>query len=173
MIRLCAACRKTSVRRTTGTLPEAMTSANTCPGPTDGSWSISPMIKSAASSGTAFISACSDDRATGQFQIEGRAGQLRRHLEQSFGERNQLFGRQSAMALVHGLGQGKGDARAHPDHGSLLDAEFDGDGVGGLEADTADVARQPEGVLGHDLHGVGTIRLIDTHRPRCADTVLM
>ena len=29
-------------------------SARTCPGPTDGSWSISPTISSAASSGTAF-----------------------------------------------------------------------------------------------------------------------
>ena len=35
-----------------------MTSANTWPGPTDGSWSISPTIRRAASSGTAFISAC-------------------------------------------------------------------------------------------------------------------
>jgi predicted RNase H-like HicB family nuclease len=36
--RRAAACRKTSVSRTTGTAPEAMTSANTCPGPTEGSW---------------------------------------------------------------------------------------------------------------------------------------
>jgi hypothetical protein len=57
MIRLCAACRKTSVSRTTGTAPEPITSANTCPGPTDGSGSISPTIRSAASFGTAFISA--------------------------------------------------------------------------------------------------------------------
>ena len=40
------------------------------------------------------------------------------------GERHQLVGGQSAMALVHGLGQGKGDAGAHPDHGGLLDAEL-------------------------------------------------
>jgi hypothetical protein len=37
MMRLCAACRNTSVKRTTGTAPEAMTSANTWPGPTEGS----------------------------------------------------------------------------------------------------------------------------------------
>ena len=114
-----------------------------------------------------------NDRAVGQFQIESRADQLRRHLEQFLGERNQLFGRQSAMTLVHGLGQGKGDTGAHPDHRSLLDAEFHGDGVRGLKADAADVARQPVGVLRHDLHRVGTIRLVDTHRPRRADTVLM
>ena len=35
-----------------------MMSANTCPGPTEGSWSMSPTISSAASSGVAFISAC-------------------------------------------------------------------------------------------------------------------
>jgi hypothetical protein len=39
MIRPCAACRNTSVSRTTGTAPDAMMSASTCPGPTEGSWS--------------------------------------------------------------------------------------------------------------------------------------
>src|SRR5208282_1112643 len=58
MIRLAAACRNTSVNRTTGTAPELMMSAKTCPGPTDGSWSISPTINSAALSGVAFMSAC-------------------------------------------------------------------------------------------------------------------
>src|SRR4051812_24127215 len=42
MIRLSAACRNTSVSRTTGTMPEPMMSASTCPGPTEGSWSTSP-----------------------------------------------------------------------------------------------------------------------------------
>ena len=37
MIRLCAACRNTSVSRTTGTAALAMMSASTWPGPTDGS----------------------------------------------------------------------------------------------------------------------------------------
>src|SRR6478736_3584476 len=48
MIRLAAACRNTSVNRTTGTAPEPMMSANTCPGPAEGNWSISPTINSAA-----------------------------------------------------------------------------------------------------------------------------
>src|SRR5260370_10698387 len=48
IIRLAAACRNTSVKRTTGTAPEPMISASTCPGPTEGSWSISPTIRSAA-----------------------------------------------------------------------------------------------------------------------------
>ena len=56
-IRLCAAWRNTSVNRTTGTAPEAMMSASTWPGPTEGSWSTSPTISSAASSGTAASSA--------------------------------------------------------------------------------------------------------------------
>src|SRR5277367_86703 len=58
MMRLAAACRKTSVSRTTGTAPESMMSANTCPGPTEGSWSISPTMSSAELSGVAFIRAC-------------------------------------------------------------------------------------------------------------------
>ena len=112
-----------------------------------------------------------DDRALGQLQIERRADQLLRHLEQLLGERDQLVGRQAAMALVHGLGQRIGDAGAHPDHRGLLDAELHGDRVGGLEADAADVARQPVGVLGHDLDGVGAIGLEDPHRPRRADAM--
>ena len=46
-----------SCKRTTGTAPEAMMSASTCPGPTEGSWSTSPTISNAASSGTAASSA--------------------------------------------------------------------------------------------------------------------
>ena len=58
MMRLWAAWRNTSVSRTTGTAPDEITSARTWPGPTDGSWSMSPTISSAAASGTAFTSAC-------------------------------------------------------------------------------------------------------------------
>ena len=118
-----------------------------------------------------FADLVGDHRALGQFQIERRADQLLRHLEQLLGERDQLVGRQAAMALVHGLGQRIGDAGAHPDHRGLLDAELHGDRVGGLEADAADVARQPIGVLGHDLDGVGAIGLEDPHRPRRADAM--
>ena len=75
------------------------------------------------------------------------------------------------MALVHRLGQRVGDAGAHPDHRRLLDAELHRDCVGGLEADAADVAGQPIGVLGHDLDGVGAVGLEDAHRPRGADAV--
>jgi len=52
-IRLAAACRNTSVRRTTGRAPDPMMSARTCPGPNDGNWSMSPTMRSAARSGPA------------------------------------------------------------------------------------------------------------------------
>src|ERR1035437_5691008 len=42
MIRLCAACRNTSARRTTGTTLLSITCCSTMPGPTDGNWSMSP-----------------------------------------------------------------------------------------------------------------------------------
>ena len=53
MTRLPAAWRNTSVNLTTGTKLQAMMSASTWPGPTDGSWSTSPTMSSAAPSGTA------------------------------------------------------------------------------------------------------------------------
>jgi hypothetical protein len=53
-----AACRNTSVRRTTGTALDEVMSARTCPGPTEGSFSMSPTINMAALSGTAFMSTC-------------------------------------------------------------------------------------------------------------------
>jgi hypothetical protein len=47
MILLAAAWRNTSVSRTTGTAPDPMMSASTWPGPTEGSWSMSPTTSSA------------------------------------------------------------------------------------------------------------------------------
>ena len=75
------------------------------------------------------------------------------------------------MALVHRLGQRIGNSGAHADHRRLLDAEPHGDRVGGLEADAADVARQPIRVLGHDLDGIGAVGLEDAHRPCGADAM--
>ena len=112
-----------------------------------------------------------DDRALGQFEIQRGLNQLLGDLQQLDGERHQFLGRQAAMALVHRFGQRIGDPGADPDHRRLLDAELHGDRVGGLEADAADVARQPIGVLGHDLDGVGAVGLEDAHRPRGADAV--
>ena len=75
------------------------------------------------------------------------------------------------MSLVHGLGQRMGNPSADPHHGGLLDAELHRDGVGRLEPDAADIARQAIRVFGHDLDGVGAVGLVDAHRPRRADTV--
>ena len=41
-MRLCMDCRKISFRRTTGSISDAIRSPNTFPGPTLGSWSLSP-----------------------------------------------------------------------------------------------------------------------------------
>src|SRR3954452_17495898 len=56
-IRLSAAWRNTSVRRATGKRSEAITSASTCPGPTEGSWSTSPTSSRPAWAGMARVSA--------------------------------------------------------------------------------------------------------------------
>ena len=72
------------------------------------------------------------------------------------------------MALVHRLGQRVGDAGAHPDHRRLVDPEPHRDRIGGLEADAADVAREPIRVLRHDLDGIGPVSLEDAHRARRA-----
>ena len=112
-----------------------------------------------------------DHRALGSFEFEGREDQFLRRFEQFFGQRDQLVRRQSAMTVVHRLGQRVGDPGAQPDHRGLFDAELHGDRVGGLEADAADVAGKPIGVLGHDLDGVGAIGLVDANRPRGADAM--
>ena len=77
------------------------------------------------------------------------------------------------MSLIHGLGQRIGNPRADPHHGGLLDAQLHGDGVGRLETDAADVARQAIWVFGHDLDGVRAVGLEDPHRPRRADAVAL
>ena len=92
-------------------------------------------------------------------------------LEQLLGQRHEFVRRKAAMALVHGLGQRIGNPGANPDHRRLFDTELHGDGVGGLEADTADIARQAVRVLGHDLDSVGTVGLENPYRPRGAYAV--
>src|ERR1022692_3019303 len=72
---------------------------------------------------------------------------------------------------VHGFRQRIGDTSADPYHGGLFDAELHGNGVGGFEANAADIPRKAIGILGHDLDGVGTIGLEDPYRPRRADAV--
>ena len=73
--------------------------------------------------------------------IERGPDQLLRHLKELLGQRDQLFCWQTAMPLVHGLGQRIGNPRADPDRRSFLDTKLHRDGVGGLEPDTADISR--------------------------------
>src|SRR5436309_8488370 len=75
------------------------------------------------------------------------------------------------MTVVHGFGQRVGNPRTNPDYCGLLDAEPHRNGVGGLESDAADVARQPVRVLGHDLDGIGGVGLEDAPGSRRANTV--
>ena len=93
-------------------------------------------------------------------------------LQQIDGERHQFLGRQAAMTLVHGLGEGIGNPSADANHRRLLDAELHCNGVGGLEADAADVARQAIGVLGHDLDGVAAVGLEDPDSACSAHAVI-
>ena len=112
-----------------------------------------------------------DDRSLGQFEIQRGLDQLRGDLQQLDGQRHQFLGGQSAVTLVHRLGQRVGDPGAHADHRRLLDAEPHGDRVRGLEADAADIAREPIRVLGHDLDGIGAVGLEDADGARGADAV--
>ena len=112
-----------------------------------------------------------DHRALLQLEVERSADEVLLDLEQLLGKRDQLFRRQAAMPLVHGLGQRIGNPGADADHRRPFDAELHGDGVGGLEPDAPDIARQPIGVLGHDLDGVGAIGLENPHCPRRANAV--
>ena len=93
------------------------------------------------------------------------------NLQEAGRQRSELFFRQPAVTLVHRFGERIADARADPDHGRLLDAELHRDGVGGHEADAADVAGEPVGVLRHHLHGIGAVGPEYPHRPRRADAV--
>ena len=104
----------------------------------------------------------------------GFIGSLNRwlfHCQQLPGQLEQLCGGQAAVALTAGLQQGVVDARPQADRGRGFDTEARGDGIGGAEADAADVAGQAVGVLRHHLHGVIAVRLKDPHGTGGADAV--
>ncbi len=69
------------------------------------------------------------------------------------------------MSVVHRLSQRVADAGADPHHGVFGDADLGRDLIGGLEADAPDVAREPVGVLADDRDRLGSIGLVDPHRP--------
>src|SRR5271166_2434938 len=126
---------------------------------------------------------CSKEDAAAAFEIVGNDGtilelktqccldQFGWYFEQLFGERNEFFDRKTAMPFVHRLRERVGDPGAHADQRRLLDTELGCDLIGGAETDAADVAGQAIGVLRDELHRVGAVGLVDTHRARRADAV--
>ena len=106
-----------------------------------------------------------------QLQRERRLDQPRLHLDQLGGERHQIGGGQAAVPVVHGFSEREADPGPDADRGCLLDAEPLGHAVRGQEADAADVAGEPVGVLRDALHGLGAVGLVDAHGPRGADPV--
>ena len=106
-----------------------------------------------------------------QFEIKRRQDQLLRDLQQLDRQPCQVFRRQTAMTIIHRFNQRIGDAGADADHRRLLDAEPAGDRVGGLEANAADVTREPIRVIGHDPDRIRAIGLVDPHGAGCADAV--
>ena len=128
-------------------------------------------VQSGEEDATLAVDRVGDDLAILQLQIERGLDDPGRHLQQLDRHRHQLRQRQPAVALVHCFGERVADAGAGPDHRRLLDAELRRDLIGALEADAADVARKPVGVLRDQPDGVGAIGLEDAHRPRRADTV--
>ena len=112
-----------------------------------------------------------DHGALGSFELESCQDQFLRRFEQFLSERDQLIRRQSAVALVHRLGQGVRYPGAQSDHRRLFDAELHRDRVGALETDASDVSGEPIGVLGHDLDGVCAVGLEDANRPGGSDPV--
>src|ERR1700735_4117363 len=112
-----------------------------------------------------FTDAVGDHRALLKLKLKRSADKLLWHLEQLPGERYHLSDRQAAMSLIHGLGQRVGNPRANSHHGRFLDAELHRNRVGGLEADAADISRQPIRVFRHDLDGIRTVSLVNADCP--------
>jgi hypothetical protein len=114
-----------------------------------------------------------NDMAGGDLLGERGLDQACGHLQERLGQRHQLRDRQPAMPLIHRLGEGMRNAGAYPNHRGLLDAEPHRDLVGALEADAADVAGEPVRVLRDQPNRVGAVNLVDAHRPRGADPVVV
>src|SRR5438552_2465896 len=111
--------------------------------------------------------------AGGDLLGERALDEARRHLQQRFRERDEFVDRQAAMPSIHRLGECMRDAGAHPHHRGLLDAEQNRDLVGALETDAADIAREPVRILRYQPDRIGTVELVDAHRARGADAVIM
>src|SRR5947207_2858962 len=114
-----------------------------------------------------------DDMAGGDLPGERALDEARRHLQQRFRERDEFVDRQAAMPIIHRLGERMRDAGAHAHHRGLVDTEPHRDLVGALETDAADIAREPVRILRYQPDRIGTVELVDAHRARGADAVIM
>ena len=106
-----------------------------------------------------------------QLQRQCRCDQVIGNFQQLGGQRRQLLHRQTAMPLVHRLGQRVADAGTDPDQRRLLDPDLGRDLIRGAEPDAADVPGQTVGVLADHPHGIVAIGLVDPHGPRRTDAV--
>ena len=127
------------------------------------------VVEACKEDASGFADRVRDDGSVAQFQLECGLYQLARDFQKLDGQRRQFIGRQAAMTVVHRFGQRVGDTGTNTDHRRLFDAELHGDRVGGLESDAPDVSREPIGILGHDLDGVGAVSLVDPHGASGAD----
>ena len=114
-----------------------------------------------------------DDRSFRQFVIDCRLHQLSRGLEQFGSPGQELTCREAAVAVRCRLEEREPDTGPEPDHRRLLDAEAHCQRVRSPEADAADVARELVRVFRHHPDRVGAVRLVDAHRARRADAVLV
>jgi len=87
------------------------------------------------------------------------------YVEQLLGQRHQTVRRQADGPRPWRRSAHRKSRREPGSSPSFFDTELHGDGVGSLEADTANIARQAIGVLRDDLDGVGTVGLENPYRP--------
>jgi hypothetical protein len=120
-------------------------------------------VEAGEENAAAALKVIGDYGATFELEAQRRFDELCRGFEQGLSERDELFGRETAMPFVHLLGERVGDAGAHADQRGLLDAELGRDLIGGAEADPADVAGQPVRVLRDELDGVGAVGLVGAY----------
>ena len=106
-----------------------------------------------------------------QLQPQCCCDQVIGNFQQLGGQHRQLLHRQTAMPLVHRLGQRVADAGTDPDQRRILDPDLGRDLIRSAETDATDVPGQTVGVLADHPHGFVAIGLVDPHGPRRTDAV--
>ena len=104
---------------------------------------------------------------------ERRLDRGRVDLEQRRGARDQLGARQGAMALAERILEHVAEAGAQAERRVRRDAEALGQLIGGLEADAADVARQPVRILADHLDRAFAVGLEDARGAQRAEPMRM